>query len=185
MSTACAAGSVPSQLVRGALAVVGLLGRRSLHLDHARIGQQVTLPDGRRFTVYRETSCDEAGDDHPVTLAVWFHLKGTVPGGRFRAWLFERESMLNTVLYAGFRGYERKLWMVDRGTGDYAGLYAWRGVDAAEGYRRYITAVLRPLATAGSVGAEVVDVALADYLGSEPPTVERARTIRRRVSSSG
>ena len=40
-------------------------------------------------------------------------------------------SILNTLMFAGFPGYIVKLWMVDRTTSDYAGLYTWNGRSAA------------------------------------------------------
>jgi len=92
-----------------------------------------------------------------VTLAVRFHLRGVPSGSRLRRFLFERESILNTVLFAGFSGYLVKLWMVDPESADYAGLYLWSGTDSADRYARYITAALRPLSIAGSVGYEIID----------------------------
>jgi hypothetical protein len=145
--------------------VLGLLARRRLHLRHEEVGAVVPLPDGRRFVVYRHTTCDGAGDDQLVTLAVWFHLRGVPPGARVRRYLFERESILNTALYAGFPGYRVKLWMVDPTSSDYAGIYEWNGTEAAARYGRYITAVLRPLSVRGSVGYQIVEgTNLVEYL---------------------
>lgn len=102
-------------------------------------------------------------------LAVWFHLKGVPTGARIRRALFERESILNTVLFAGFDGYRIKLWMVDPASADYAGLYEWSDPRQAETYARYITTVLGPLSRAGSVGYQIVaDQTLSDYLGEAP-----------------
>ena len=144
------------QVIRLALQCAGrvaqLLARRRLHLSRRRIGETVETPDGRRFTVFRESSSSEPGDGQLVTLAVWFHLRGMPAGAPIRAFLFERESILNTILFAGFQGYRTKLWAVDHQSNDYAGLYTWCGREAAEHYARYITAVLRPLSVSGSVG---------------------------------
>ncbi len=96
-------------------------------------------------------------EDPLVTLAVWFRLRWVPPGARFRQYLFERESILNTLMFAGFPGYQVKLWMVDRASSDYAGVYTWSGRDAAEKYARYVTSVIRPLAVLGTVGYEVSD----------------------------
>jgi len=162
------AGSGPSprsrrgRHVAGAMALcmvrtVVLMGRGRLHLDRSGRGSVVELEDGRRFVVFRDTSCDVEWGDEEVGLLVWFHLHGTSPTSHRRAWLFERESILNTLLYAGFVGYRRKLWMVDRSTGDYAGLYRWCGRAAAEEYGRYITTVLGPLSVRDSVGFTLYD----------------------------
>jgi hypothetical protein len=167
-------------VLRCAVRVVRLGWRRRLHIDESWMASAALLPNGRRFEVFRQTRCDGEPQGGDVTLAVWFHLRGMPPGSRFRRWLFERESILNTILYAGAPGYRTKLWMVDPETCDYAGLYAWYGADAAAAYGRYISRILRPLSRPGSVGFEVVtDRPLDAYLrgaGAVPPvTVGRQR----------
>jgi len=158
---AMARDSTDTGVVRAALhcavRVVSLLARHQLHLSRNRLGETVDTPDGRHFTVFRESSSSEPGEGELVTLAVWFHLRAMPAAARWRAWVFERESILNTFLFAGFEGYRTKLWAVDRRTNDYAGIYTWRGREAAEQYARYITAVLRPLSVADSVGYLVAD----------------------------
>lgn len=106
--------------------------------------------------MFRESSCESTAHD-PVVLAVWFHLKWLPARARVRQWLFERLSMINTLLFAGFAGFRVKLWMVDHQTSDYAGLYLWNGRSEAEIYGRYITALLRPLSRPGSVGFDILD----------------------------
>jgi hypothetical protein len=168
-----------SMMLRCAARTCRLLIARRLHLHRHHVGDTCTLPDGRRFVVFRESSCDGPAPVAPVTLAVWFHLRGVPAGARVRRYVFERESMLNTVLYAGFEGYLVKLWLVDPSTSDYAGLYAWASADEAEAYGRYITAVLRPLSRPGSVGYEVLPaVSLDEYLGraAVPPASASATT---------
>jgi hypothetical protein len=135
-----------------------LLGHRQLHLHRDRIGEQVELPDGRPFTIYRESSSSEPHDGEPISLAMWFHLRGVPIGARVRGYLFERESILNTALYAGFEGYRTKLWTVNRATNDYAGFYVWRGRDEAERYVRYAMAMLRPISVPGSLGSLIDEV---------------------------
>lgn len=143
---------------------VTLLARRRLHLGGPRLGAIATLPGDRRFTVFRESSCDSAPPGERVTLAVWFHLRGIPPGSRFRRRAFERLCVMNTVLFAGFTGYVVKLWMVDPRTADFAGLYTWSGVDHAEIYADYITRVLEPVSVAGSVGHALIPASIDDYL---------------------
>lgn len=150
---------------RCAVRTSGLLMHRRLHLRSTRIGDSFRLPDGRRFQVFRESSCDAEAPGPPVTLAVWFRLWAVPPGARVRRLLFERGSIVNTLLFAGFEGYLVKLWMVAPETSDFAGLYSWAGAESADRYGRYITAVLRPLSTRGSVGFQVLpDVDLESYL---------------------
>ena len=143
---------------------MALVARHRLRIRDANLGRRVALPDGRGFVVFRETTRDGGELDGTVTLAVWFHLRGIPAGARLRRFLFERESILNTILYAGFDGYRVKLWLVDPSASDYAGLYAWRDRDSAERYARYIVTVLRPLSVHGSVGYDILDVRLDEHL---------------------
>jgi hypothetical protein len=146
------------------------LGGGQLHLSPSRVGAAVALPDGRRFVVFRESTCEGVGGSQPVTLAVWFHLRGVPAGAHLRRHLFERLCILNTILFAGFPGYLVKLWMVDPSTADFAGLYAWRSAEEADTYGRYITAVLKPLSKAGSVGYRVLsDMEFEEYLRRRRP----------------
>ncbi len=160
----------PAELLRSALScassVIHLFAGRHLHLSRARLGTRIALPDGRTYSVFRESSADPSGTGgDPVTLAVWFHLRWIPPGASVRRWFFERLCILNTLLFGGFPGYLVKLWMVAPPTSDYAGLYSWASAGEAEHYARYITAVLAPLSLPGSVGARVLgDSTLDAYL---------------------
>jgi hypothetical protein len=137
--------------------VAQLLARRELHLHRGRVGATVEVDDGRRFVVYRESSSSAPDDHELLALAMWFRLRWVPPGARARAFLFERESILNTVLYAGFDGYRTKLWTVNHETNDYAGFYTWHGREQAERYTRYAMKMLRQLAVPGSLGCHVDD----------------------------
>jgi hypothetical protein len=151
---------------------IELLLQRRLHLRRARIGTSIALPDGRTFTVFRESIRDGDAGPEQVNLAVWFHLRGIPAGSRVRRFLFERLCLVNTVLFAGFDGYRVKLWMVDPGTADYAGLYRWHSPGEAEAYARYIVGVLTPLSRAGSVGYQI----FPDVGSVEPsPSMQKAR----------
>jgi hypothetical protein len=138
-----------------ALRTLRLLTRGRLHVDRAQVGRRVETEQGA-FTVFRATSCDGTVPG-TVTLFVWFHLRGIAAGARWRRAAFERLSILNTPLFAGFAGYLVKLWMVDPASADYAGLYSWTTRADAERYGQYITSLLAPLSTPGSVGFSVSD----------------------------
>jgi hypothetical protein len=160
--------SMPRQIVSCAARTIRLLATRRLHLPRTHVGREVALPDGRRYVVFRESTCDAAtAGDAPVMLAVWFRLRAIPPGARVRRRLFERLCIVNTLLFAGCAGYLVKLWMVNPATSDYAGLYSWSSAEAADAYGRYITAILRPFCCRGSTGFHVsADTTLAGYLDS-------------------
>jgi hypothetical protein len=166
---AAGVGQLARKAAHGAWRVLALLARRRLHLPRGRLGTWVTLADGRRFLVFRESVCDEARSPAPAVVVVWFRLRLVPPGARVRRWLFERLCLVNTLLFAGYDGFSVKLWMVDPATSDYAGLYTWGNDEDARRYVTYITSILTPLSVAGSVGGQVVpDGTLEQYLDSAP-----------------
>jgi len=126
---------------------------------------RASLPDGRTYVVFRESTCDAPPPRRPVTLAVWFHLRAIPPGARVRRWLFEHLCLVNTVFFAGFDGFHVKLWMVNPSSSDYAGLYAWDSAERADRYGTYITAILRPFSKPDTVGYQVLaDSTLDEYV---------------------
>jgi hypothetical protein len=155
---------------------VRLLAEGRLHLRREHIGVTVPLPDGRPYTVFRESCCDTEGEGRLVTLVVWFHLRGIPARSRYRRLLFERLCLVNTFLFAGFPGYRVKLWMVDPETADFAGMYSWRSAEEAETYAEYITRVLAPLCVPSSVGYRLLPGTLDSYL----TTVDAATPARER-----
>ena len=160
---------LPIQAARCAGRTVELLLRKQLHLRRSRVGSTASLPDGRRFTVFRESVRDGDLGAERVTLSVWFHLRGIPQGSRVRRTIFERVCLVNTLLFAGFDGYRVKLWMVNPVTADYAGLYAWRTAEEAENYARYIIGILSPVSVRGSVGYQVLPGrALEELVESRP-----------------
>ena len=154
--------ALASDIARCAVRTCALLARGHLHLDRTHINATAVIPQARAYTIFRESRCDVAYAEASVTLAVWFTLRFVPEGARARRWLFERESICNTLLFAGCEGYVRKLWMVDPRTSEYAGLYTWAGASSAERYGRYITSILRPLSAPGSCGHAVIDDVTVD-----------------------
>ena len=153
------ASGTTHQLLECAENTVQLLVQRRLHVVRDAAGRSLRLPDGRHFVVFRETTAETDATGAPVVLAIWFRLKFVPPRARVRGWIFERESILNTLMFAGFPGYARKLWMVNRDTAEYAGLYEWRGEAAARRYAGYVVRILKPLSVPRSVGYAVLEEA--------------------------
>jgi hypothetical protein len=156
--------------------VATLLWRGQLHLHLERIGDTVETDDGRPFVIYRDSSSGETGPGAPddgalLAVTMWFRLRWVPPGARVRAFLFERESILNTLLYAGFEGYRTKLWTADHRTNDYAGFYTWGGREEAERYLAYAMTMLRPLSVPGTLGGAI-------HEGPLPAWAERSEALR-------
>lgn len=129
-----------------------LLWGRHLHLPAERVGTQVTFADGTSTTVFRETTTDHRPID-PCVLVVTFRLR-CIRGRGHTA--FEHESLLNTVLFAGFRGLVSKWWLAADEHGRYRGLYEWDGPEQAAAYARCLWRVLALVSVRGSIAFHVI-----------------------------
>jgi hypothetical protein len=143
---------------------VAMLARGDLRLPRENVGRRIRFADGTTGKVYRETRVDRPPSD-PCVLVVSFRLRG-VRGRGHRA--FEIESILNTVLFAGFPGLVSKLWMAHDEHGTYRGLYEWDGPQAAEDYARALWRVLELVSEKGSIDFRVLAGLRRDELLVDP-----------------
>ncbi|MCC3313086.1 hypothetical protein [Nocardia africana] len=145
----------PAFLAVGRCAVMtaGLLARHRVHYPAENVGTWLSFGDGTSAYVFRETVVDRIPSPEPCVLLVCFQLRGV--RGRGHAW-FRRESILNTVLFAGFPGLISKLWLAHDQRGVYRGLYEWDGAASAEAYARALWRVLAPVSVPGSIDYRVL-----------------------------
>lgn len=139
--------------------VVGTLllsSRRALAMPRRRVGCSVRFADDSRSRIYRETVVRQRSYDDLVLLVVRFRLR-FIGLSRFGHWLFRRESILNTLLFAAHAGFQTKLWLTDEETGFYRGIYEWKGRDAAEEYVETLRIVLRPWVVSGSFAYRIIE----------------------------
>jgi hypothetical protein len=146
-------------------ATVAMLGRRRLHLVAGRMGQRISFADGTSARVFRETRTDLHPGD-PCVLVVRFRLRRV--RGRGHA-LFERVSLLNTILFAGFPGLVSKLWLAADEQGRYRGYYEWDGPERAERYARCLWNVLALVSEPGSIDYRIVAGSTRDRSLDELP----------------
>ena len=145
---------------------VRLASRGRLRSPRARIGSEVTFPDGTRTVVFRETRVRNESLRLPAVLVVEFRLRLCGPRRRLLHAAFRTGCVVNVPLFAGFPGFGTKLWMEDLGTGGYRGVYEWYGADLADSYAARLSRILTPISVPGSVRYRVIPgVFLEDYLG--------------------
>jgi hypothetical protein len=153
-------------LARCAARTVSLLARRRLHQPEDHVGQRCRFADGSTAEVYRETVADRAASSRPAVLVVCFRLRH-VRSARAHA-LFRSESVLNTVLFAGFPGFITKLWFANDEHGVYRGLYDWDDPALAETYVRALWWVLALVSEPASIHYAVLPGLHRDELLAEP-----------------
>lgn len=154
-----------SALIRCIAGTVRLLWRRRLHLPAENVGMRIRFADGSSARVYRETTADRRDTQDPCVLVVEFRLRAV------RGWghaVFRWESMLNTLLFAGFPGFVSKLWLANDELGRYRGLYEWDSPRRAEAYARALWRVLALVSVPGSIRYIVLPGLHRDELLSRP-----------------
>ena len=158
--------SAVNALAHCALRTVNLLVRRRLHQPDDHVGRSCSFADGTAALVYRETVVDRPPTQSPAVLVVSFRLR------RVRSsWahaLFRLESVLNTVLFAGFPGFVSKLWLAHDEHGVYRGLYEWDDPVLAEDYVRALWWVLALVSVPTSIHYAVLPGILRDDLLRDP-----------------
>ena len=102
----------------------------------------------------------------PTVLLVCFRLRH-VHSARGHA-LFRSESILNTVLFAGFPGLVSKLWLAHDERGVYRGLYEWDDPAQAEAYVRALWWVLALVSDRASIHYAVLPGLRRDALLRDP-----------------
>lgn len=147
--------SVTLTELRCAAVTAALLLRRRLALPTRMVGQRVRFGDGTESTIYRETRVVGRAPSSPVTLVVRFRLR-LLGVNRAAHALFRAESLLNTPLFAGQPGFCSKLWLTDRVTGFYRGIYEWDGAESAGRYGETLRVVLAPFVQQGTFDYQVL-----------------------------
>ncbi|WP_067901433.1 hypothetical protein [Nocardia vaccinii] len=147
------AGPAAAAVVRCLFTTLGLLLAGRIHLPTGNRGLLIGFADETTAVVFRETVLDRPVPRAPCVLVVRFRLRAV--RGRGHA-LFRRESVLNTVLFAGFPGFITKLWLGHDENGTYRGIYEWDGPESAQVYARTLWRVLAPVSVPGSIDYHVV-----------------------------
>jgi hypothetical protein len=140
---------------RSAMATGRLLAAGRLASPRAYVGRRLGFADGTTSFVFRETAIRDHDPRDPAVLVVRFRLRAFGHRRLLHA-LFRRECILHTPLFAGFPGFQTKLWISDTTTGVYRGLYEWDGPERAADYADTLARLLDPLSTHGSVRYHVI-----------------------------
>jgi len=101
-----------------------LLARNEIGLPKENRARRIVFADRSRSDVYRETAMRRRTHQGLVLIVVRFRLR-LIGSSRLAHWLFRLESLFNTLLFAAHRGFQTKLWLTDRDTGYYRGIYEW------------------------------------------------------------
>jgi hypothetical protein len=145
-----------ADFARSVAAWGGLVASRRLTSPKDNLGARLRFADGSSSFVFRETAVAKPGTSDPTLLVIQFRL-AALGSNRLLHAAFRRECVLHTPLFAGFPGFQSKLWMDDVETGVYRGVYQWQGDDLARHYAARMVALLAPFSNAGTARYQVVE----------------------------
>lgn len=154
--------------------------RMAMHNDLRQnkeyIGDTYKVGNGE-YKVFRVTEkLDTQGEQ--IILVVGFRLK-IIGYNHLLHYLFQRVCMLTTPFWSGIEGFRIKLWMVDKITKNYIGIYDWRGKEEAKHYIDYLLPVLKFFSVKGTVWAEqIYGEKFEEYLADHKLNVERFETLK-------
>jgi hypothetical protein len=157
-------------LVRCVIATATLLLRHDNTQPKDHLGWVLGFADGSHGRVYRETVVRGATTNDPVLLVVAFRLRWV--RGRGHA-VFRAESLLNTILFAGFPGLVSKLWLAHDENGVYRGFYQWNTARLAHQYVRALWWVLALVSETDSIHSVVLPTLRRDDVLADPMLVDR------------
>lgn len=164
-------GVAARAVLRCVLSTLQLLVQRRMHLPREHVGRRLQFADGTAARVYRETVIDRGPTREPCVLMVEFRLRFVRGWGHV---LFRWESLLNTLLFAGFPGLVSKLWLAHDQHGVYRGVYEWDGARSAEYYARCLWRILELGCVPGSIHYIVVPGLHRDDVLRQPDVLEAA-----------
>jgi hypothetical protein len=155
--------------IRCAISTLALIARGKLAQPNDLVDSNIEFADGSVSTIYRET-CMRGLETAPhVMLAVRFRLR-FIGSSRLGHALFRFESIFNTLLFAAHRGFHSKLWITDRKTDYYRGIYEWEDEKSAIEYAETLRIVLAPWVQRGSFAYRIMNgVSRPDFLEGRLP----------------
>jgi hypothetical protein len=154
---------------RCAISTLALLIRRRLGQPNDLVDTTIEFADESVSRIYRETSMRGLETTPQVMLAVRFRLR-FIGSSRLGHALFRLESLFNTLLFAAHGGFHSKLWLTDRATAYYRGIYEWEDSESALEYAETLRIVLAPWVETGSFAYQIVKgVGRLDFLEGHLP----------------
>jgi len=159
--------------MRSIAALARFIGRilmRQLVFPTTYVGQDVEMPDGLRFTVFRHMKRRDGGEAPPgAILVIRFRFARGSNEANIRA------SRIPIPLIGGSLGFRDKVWMIDRESGFWQGVYCWEDERRIADYRAsFVLGLMNRRAAPESLAYTVIPGMDIDrYLG------QLARHVRR------
>ena len=113
------------------LTTISYVLRGRLHFPGERIGEVLTMEDGKVYTVFRQAIVDPS-PDQPKEPGVTFKVRFRV--ARMSTKQNKLFSLLPIPFFVGLPGFRSKLWMLNEASSECQGIYQWDTMQDAENY---------------------------------------------------
>ena len=124
-------------------------------------GKTIKMEDGLKFKIFRHMRLrKKTGPDTIVIFIVRF---------KFKKYSHETNIKVSRIpipLIGGFPGFRDKVWMIDRETGFWQGVYQWDDVQSIEKYKKSVVlAMMNKRAVKDSLSYKTIPgICIEDYL---------------------
>jgi hypothetical protein len=144
---------------------IGNLLRGYVHFPKEYVGEVLTMEDGKMFTVFRRLKVDGKGYN-PDDLAVFkvrFKFKNLSTGAN------KRLSIIPAPFLMGMKGFQEKIWTINKSTNDFQGIYQWSSKEAAMRYPdTFIFKLMTKRAAPGTISYEIMpNTDLVEYISNK------------------
>ena len=103
-----------------------------LHFPKARVGEEIKMEDGAKFTIFRELHIKppRSGWDGPpcASFKARFHVE------KMSSKKNKIFSLFTIPFFIGLKGFRSKIWLQDEVGGDSMGMYEWETVEDSKNY---------------------------------------------------
>ncbi len=130
-----------------------------------RLEDVLVDPDGRKYTVFRETALEPAEDETRtggVVLVFRMSVLTRTLGTKARIALYNRLANVATPFFAGMPGFRRKLWLSGDRAGEFLELYEWASEEDAARLVTVLQSLLGPFDELGAASYQIVEAESID-----------------------
>lgn len=124
-----------------------------VHFPKKYVGKELTMEDGKKFTVLRRLQVEGRGDtiNEYAIFKVRFKFKSLTLKTN------KRLSMIPAPFLMGMKGFREKYWTFNEEAGYFQGIYQWKSKEIAEKYpNSFIYKLMTKRAAPGTLSYEII-----------------------------
>ena len=153
-----------SCIILGRSAIGNLLSG-NVHFPEDNIGHVLQMKDGQNYKIFRWLKVDyKAGNtENSAVFKVRFKFKNLSTQAN------KRLSIIPVPFLMGMKGFQEKIWTINKSTNDFQGIYQWSSKEMAMRYPdTFIFKLMTKRAVPGTISYEIMpNTDLAEYINNK------------------